>query len=92
MRLIAIEESKKVPVVSVVPIAEITSILGSTRQDVYRLMRTGQFPYVIVAGEIHPYTKTVEAAKKRKELNKKKSAKTKSNLLPNQRKRNIKLK
>ncbi|TGN08605.1 YgiT-type zinc finger protein [Leptospira bandrabouensis] len=65
MRLKAEIESSKVHVSEVVHVREVTKILHNSRQDAYRLMKTGKLPYVLVAGEIHPYRRTIEEAKKK---------------------------
>ncbi len=66
MRLKAQVDSTKVKVNEVVSIKNIMEVLEKSRQEVYRMMKTGILPYVLVAGEIHPYKKTVEEAIRRK--------------------------
>ncbi|TGM22019.1 hypothetical protein [Leptospira meyeri] len=65
MRLKAESESQVVRVSEIVRVSEVTKVLHKTRQEVYRMMKTGKLPYVLVAGEIHPYQRTLEVAKKK---------------------------
>lgn len=64
----AIEASKVVTVSEVATLESLANELKTSKQFAHRIMKEGKLPYVIFAGQIHPYQKTLEEAKLRVKL------------------------